>query len=303
MNKSQNKTLIVISGPTAVGKTTFSVELAKRLKCQVISADSRQFFKEMKIGTARPSEEELQGVPHHFLGFLSVQDYYSAGMFELDVLRLLERLFKVNDYVIMVGGSGLYIQAVCQGMNEIPDVDLSFREQLYQELAISGLDPLVAELERKDPKYAQLTDLKNTQRVIRALEVIRATGQCYSSFRNDQPVNRPFNIIKLGIERNREELYERINLRVDQMISQGLFEEAKTLYTYKHLNSLLTVGYKEIFAYLDGNYSKEDAIRVLKRNSRRYAKRQITWFKKDAETKWFHPDHVEQAIQYINYQN
>ncbi|MCC5932465.1 MAG: tRNA (adenosine(37)-N6)-dimethylallyltransferase MiaA [Cyclobacteriaceae bacterium] len=295
-------TLIVIAGPTAVGKTAFSIDLALALGSEIISADSRQFYKEMHIGTAKPVQNEMKGVAHHFIGFISVQDYYSAGMFELDVLRKLDVLFEKHPLVILTGGSGLYIKAVCKGMNEIPNPDLSIREQLYLELENKGLDVLRAELSEKDPVYCQSADLNNPQRIIRALEVIRDTGKPYSAYRSDKSVKRPFRILKIGLDRDREELYQRINDRVDQMMKGGLLEEAKSLWFLKHLNALQTVGYRELFAYLDGQSDFEEAIRLLKRNSRRYAKRQLTWFKADPEMQWFHPDQLAEAKQWIEQQ-
>lgn len=294
--------LIVIAGPTAVGKTAFSIDLALALDSEIISADSRQFYKEMHIGTAKPSLSEMKGVIHHYIGFLSVGDYYSAGMFELDVLQKLDVLFEKHPYVILTGGSGLYIKAVCEGMNEIPDPDLAIRAQLYEELENKGLDALVVELAEKDPVYCQTADLNNPQRVIRALEVIRDTGRPYSAYRSDKTVQRPFRLLKIGLDREREELYHRINVRVDQMIAAGLLEEAKGLWPLKHLNALQTVGYRELFAYLDGLCDFEEAIRLMKRNSRRYAKRQLTWFKADPEMHWFHPDQITEAKQWIEQQ-
>ncbi len=292
--------LIVIAGPTASGKTALSVKLAKALHCEVISADSRQFYKELSVGTAKPDEEEMQGVRHHLLDFLPLEEEFSAGKFELAVLELLHDIFAKNDRCIMTGGSGLYIQAVCEGMNNIPAVDKSFRDELYKELDVHGLQPLVEELKTKDPVYYGKVDKKNTQRVIRALEVCRATGMPYSSFRSDRKGQRPFNIIRIGLERDRQDLFGRIDRRMDRMIEKGLFEEAKKFYNKRHLNALKTVGYKEIFDYLDGKYGRQEAIRLLKRNSRRYAKRQMTWFKKDPEFAWFHPDDYEKILHYIH---
>lgn len=291
--------LVVIAGPTAVGKTELCVKLAQELKSDIISADSRQFFTELSIGTAKPSLKEMKGVKHHFIDFISVDQEFSAGKFESATLELLPQLFKNNPLVIMTGGSGLYIQAVCQGMNEIPDVNLEFREELYQELKIHGLQPLLEELKVKDLEYFNTVDQSNTQRIIRALEVCRGTGKPYSIFRTDQRVDRDFTTIKIGLDRDREELFQRINLRMDHMIDEGLFEEAKMFEDKKYLNALKTVGYKEVFGYLEGEYDRDEAIRLLKRNSRRYAKRQLTWFKKDPEFKWFHPDDSDEIIAYI----
>ena len=292
--------LIVISGPTAVGKTSLCVNLARALRCEIISADSRQFFKELSIGTAKPTQAELKAVPHHFVDFISIDQEFSAGKFEMAVLALLTGLFKKTNRVLMTGGSGLYIQAVCQGMNDIPDLDMNFREELYEELENHGLQVLLEELSIKDPEYFNSVDQSNPQRIIRALEVCRGTGQPYSSFRTDQKVERDFEIIKIGLNRDRQELFSRIDQRMDEMIDAGLFEEAQKFYNERHLNALKTVGYKEIFGYMDRKYNKTEAIRLLKRNSRRYAKRQLTWFKKDPEFIWFHPDNFDEILNYIN---
>lgn len=294
------KYLIIVAGPTAVGKTGLCVKLAKRLKCEIISADSRQFFKELKIGTAKPSGEEMEGIPHHFIDFISIQEEFSSGKFELAVLDLLPKIFAQCDRVIMTGGSGLYIQAVCDGMNDIPAIDPSFRRELYKELDQHGLEPLVEELKVKDAQYFNQVDTQNPQRIIRALEICRGTGEPYSAFRDDKKTHREFEIIKIGLEREREDLFNRINMRMDQMINDGLFEEAETYYSYRRFNALKTVGYKEIFDYLDGKYDRNEAIRLLKRNSRRYAKRQMTWFKKDPEFVWFHPDNIDQILDHIH---
>ena len=291
--------LIVIAGPTGVGKTNLCVQLAQDLNCEIISADSRQFFKEMSIGTAKPTESEMGGVKHHFVDFISIEQEFSAGKFEQEVLHLLPQLYKKNNLAIMTGGSGLYIQAVCLGMNEIPDVDMSFREILYQELNDHGLSPLLQELSIKDPVYFEIVDENNPQRIIRALEICRGTGRPYSSFRTDHRIKRDFEVVKIGLEREREELFARIDERMDLMIEHGLFEEGQKLYEMRHMNALKTVGYKEVFGYLDGTYDLNEAIRLLKRNSRRYAKRQLTWFKKDPEFTWFDPDRFEEILKHI----
>lgn len=292
--------LIVIAGPTAVGKTKSSVNLAHELQCEIISADSRQFFKELVIGTAKPTWEEMGGVTHHFVDFISINREFSAGKFEVETLDLLPKLFQKTNRVIITGGSGLYIQAVCQGMNDIPIVDHRFREELYEELDIHGLQLLLEELKTKDLAYYNFVDKSNPQRIIRALEVCRGTGKPYSSFRLDHKSKRDFKILKIGLNRGRQELFLRIDLRIDEMIKAGLFEEAQSLYKKSHLNALKTVGYKEIFKYLDGAYDKAETVRLLKRNSRRYAKRQLTWFKKDLEFTWFHPDNHDQILNHIN---
>lgn len=298
----RTKYLIVLAGPTAVGKTRLCIKLAKKLNCDIISADSRQFFKELAIGTAKPNLDEMDGVVHHFIDFISIEEEFSSGKFELAALEVLSKILKKRDYALMTGGSGLYIQAVCAGMNDIPKVDARFREELYGELDQHGLALLAEELRVKDPEYYNQVDKSNPQRIIRALEICRGTGQPYSSFRHDKKSTRDFEVIKIGLERDRDELFARINLRMDQMIEAGLFEEANKYYQQRHLNALKTVGYKEIFEYLDGTYSKEEAVRLLKRNSRRYAKRQLTWFKKDQEFTWFHPEEMGKILAHIHKQ-
>lgn len=296
--KSQNS-LIVIAGPTAVGKTDVSVQMAKKLGCDIISADSRQFYKELSIGTAKPTKDEMSGVTHHFIDFMSVQDEFSAGKFELAVMDLLPKIFYKTNRVIMTGGSGLYIQAVCEGMNDIPDVDPTFRKDLYKELDQHGLETLVEELKVKDPDYYHAVDINNPQRVIRALEICRGSGRPYSSFRQDQKNRRDFQIVKIGLDRKREDLFRRIDERIEKMIERGLFDEARRNYPFRHLNALKTVGYKEIFEYIDGKYDYNEAVRLLKRNSRRYAKRQLTWFKKDPEFEWLHPEDLKSILTII----
>jgi len=286
-------------GPTAVGKTDTSIHIAKTLNCEILSADSRQFYREMRIGTAKPVGEELQGVRHHFIDCASIREEISAGRYEVAVLDLLEILFRDYDYAVMTGGSGLYIQAVCQGMNDIPPVPAHFREELYKEFGTVGLQPLLEELAVRDPGYYNRIDHSNSQRIIRALEVCRATSQPYSSFREDKKRERDFNIIRVGLERPREELFDRINKRVDQMVEEGLFEEVRALYNFRNLNALKTVGYKEIFDYMDGRCDKNEAIRLVKRNSRRYAKRQMTWFQRDDGIQWFHPDEKDRIVKHI----
>ena len=293
--------LISIVGPTAVGKTAFGIDLAKEFNTEIISADSRQFYREMEIGTAKPTDLELETVKHHFINSHSVKEYYSAGAFERDVLNKLEESFKSSDTMLMVGGSGLYIKAVCEGFDEIPKVDDSIREKLNGQLKEDGLDSLLQELEAKDPLFFDQVDRQNHQRVIRALEVIRSTGKTFMEFRQKKPtVKRPFENRKIGLEMEREKLYERIDSRMDRMIEAGLFEEAENLYPHRHLNALQTVGYREIFDLMDGKYDREEAVRLLKRNSRRYAKRQMTWFKADPEIKWFDAtDPVDDILVYL----
>lgn len=287
--------LVVVVGPTAVGKTTVTISLAKVFGGEIVSADSRQFYKEMQIGTAKPDEEELAAVPHHFINSHSIAQDYDAGAFADDALDQLKALFMKNRVQFMVGGSGLYIKALCEGFDEMPDVDPKIRVQLNQRFEKEGLGSLVAELQHLDAEYYEVVDKQNPQRVIRGLEVIQATGQPYSKFRLGGPTRvHDFDILKIGLEMHRDMLYERIDSRMDQMVARGLFQEAEKLYPHKDKNALQTVGYKEIFDYLDGVYDKEEAIRLLKRNSRRYAKRQMTWFKKDQSVVWFQPDQLDQ---------
>lgn len=296
------KVLIVIAGPTAVGKTNFTVKLAGELGTDIVSADSRQFYRELEIGTAKPTQAEMKGVRHYFINSHSIFDAFSVGDYEQEAIALLKDLFSEKDVVVMTGGSGLFIKAVCEGMDEFPELDSGIREQLNDELGTEGLDKLTAELKQKDPAYWEIVDLQNPQRVIRALEVIRRTGVPYSSFRTNEKKSRFFKCLKIGLEREREELYERINRRVDLMLENGLKEEALKYYEFKELNSLQTVGYTEIYDYKDGKYDWEEAVRLIKRNTRRYAKRQMTWFKKDKEFVWFHPENEEEIVKYIQAQ-
>ena len=296
----KRKRLIVVVGPTAVGKTSLCISLAKSLGTEILSADSRQFYKEMNIGTAKPTERELSQVKHHFVNSLSINEEYNIVEFEKEVLIKVDALFEKYDQLILTGGSGLYIKIICDGIDKIPDVDPKIRAILNGRLKEIGLQSLVEELKKLDPVHAKKVDLLNPQRVIRALEVCIGTGKPYSDYMLKNKVDRPFDIIKIGLELDREVLFQRINLRMDLMIETGLFEEAKSLYKYKSLNALQTVGYKEIFDYLDGKYDKEEAIRRLKRNSRRFAKRQMTWFKKDEEIKWFQPMEYDKILSYIN---
>lgn len=280
--------LISVVGPTAVGKTALAIELAELLQTEIVSADSRQFYREMTIGTAKPTEAELLKARHHFINSHSISEFYSAGDFERDTLVLLENLFKSNHNVVAVGGSGLYLKALWEGFDDIPEVDGKFREQLKHEFLEGGLEPLLLELFESDPTFHSQVDKQNHQRVIRALEIIRGTGKPFSDFRKSSTKQaRHFENLKIGLQMDREKLNERIDVRMDQMIKNGLFEEAEKLLPYRNQNALQTVGYKEIFGYLDGEYDREEAIRLLKRNSRRYAKRQMTWFKADPEIKWF----------------
>jgi tRNA dimethylallyltransferase len=280
--------LIVIAGPTAVGKTNLSIKLAIKLGCEIISADSRQIYKEMNIGTAKPSLEEMKKVKHHFINYKSIHDYYSAGRFEVDVLHMLERYGRKQ--IIMVGGSGLYIKAVCDGIDEMPDPDLKLRQVIQNRFEKFGLENLTEELKDLDIDSWKSIDIQNPNRVVRALEVILQTGKKYSEFKKRKKKTRDFDIIKIGLDLHREELFDRINFRVDDMLEHGLLEEVKSLEAFKHLTALQTVGYSEFFDYISGDYDFQEAVRLCKRNTRRYAKRQLTWFRKDEEIYWFSPD-------------
>jgi len=294
--------LILVIGPTAVGKTDLCLKLAKKFKTEIISCDSRQFYRELTLGTAKPSQEELMAVPHHFINSLSITDEYDVRKFELEALLLLDQLFITHQVVLMTGGSGLFADAVVYGLDDIPDLNPVFREEIILEFEKKGLEWLQKEVEMVDPEYYSQVDRFNPQRLMRALEVCRGTGLRYSSFRVKKLKERPFKTIKIGLNRDREELYQRIDLRMDEMIEKGLFEEAKSLFDKRELNALQTVGYTEIFGFLEGKYDKEEAIRLLKRNSRRYAKRQLTWFGKDKNTHWFHPDEFESIVACIQTQ-
>lgn len=282
----KDKKLIILLGPTGVGKTEFSLQMAEKLNTEIISCDSRQMYREMKIGTAAPSEDELKRVTHHFIGNLSIHDYYSCGKFEMDALKKCEELFKKHDTIIMTGGSMLYIDAVCKGIDDIPNIDKDLRKSLLERYKNEGIDSIRQELKLLDPDYYKIVDLQNHKRIIHALEVCLQAGKPYSSFRSESVKKRPFTIEKIGLNRPREILYERINKRVDIMMENGLLEEAKGLYPYKELNALNTVGYKELFNYFDGEWSLEFAIQMIKQNSRRYAKKQLTWFNRDSEIQW-----------------
>lgn len=301
-----NKTLIVITGPTAVGKTDLCLDIAKYFGIPIINADSRQIYRELKIGTAAPTEEQLRQVRHYFVGTLGLEDYYSASMYEEQVIQLLHQLFATNDYALLSGGSMMYIDAVCNGIDDIPTIDDTTRATMKRRLEEEGLDSLCEELKKLDPEHYAVVDRKNPRRVVHALEICHMTGQTYTSFRKNERKKRPFNIVKIGLTREREELYHRINTRVDQMMEKGLLEEAKSLIEKRSLNALNTVGYKEMFSFIDGLWSLEEAIERLKGNTRRYARKQLTWFKKDEEMKWIdlsvnHANSQETVKHIINY--
>ncbi|MBR0501721.1 MAG: tRNA (adenosine(37)-N6)-dimethylallyltransferase MiaA [Paludibacteraceae bacterium] len=280
------KKLIIILGPTAVGKTEYSLQMAEKLHTEILSCDSRQMFREMKIGTAAPTEEELKRVPHHFVGHLSIHDYYSCGKFEIDALAKCNELFQKHDTLIMTGGSMLYIDAICKGIDDVPNIDEELRSSLWKRFETEGIENLQKELRLLDPEYYATVDPKNGKRIIHALEICLQTGKPYSSIRKNSKKERPFTIEKIGITRSREELYERINLRVEKMFQDGLLEEAHSLYPYRELNALNTVGYKELFEYFDGNWTLDYAKQMIQQNTRHYAKKQITWFKRDPEIIW-----------------
>lgn len=296
---NSKKTLIVLIGPTGVGKTDLSIKIAEKYNSPIISADSRQLYSELKIGTAAPAEEYLKRVKHYFVGTLKLTDYYSAAQYESDVISLLEELFKENDTILLTGGSMLYIDAICKGIDDIPTVDNDTRQMMMEKYEKEGLERLCAELKLLDPEYYSIVDLKNPKRVIHALEICYMTGKTYTSFRTGNKKQRPFDIIKIGLCREREELYERINRRVDIMINDGLVDEVKSVYQYRNLNSLNTVGYKEIIQYLDGNCTLDFGIEKIKQNSRIYSRKQMTWFRRDNEITWFHPDNEEEIMNFI----
>lgn len=296
---NDKKTLIVLIGPTGVGKTDLSIKIAEKYDSPIISADSRQLYSDLKIGTAAPTEEYLKRVKHYFVGTLKLTDYYSAAQYESEVISLLEELFKTNDTILLTGGSMMYIDAICKGIDDIPTVDNETRQMMMEKYEKEGLERLCAELKLLDPEYYSIVDLKNPKRVIHALEICYMTGKTYTSFRTGNRKQRPFDIIKIGLCRDREELYDRINKRVDIMINDGLVNEVKSVYQYKDLNSLNTVGYKEIIQYLEGNCTLEFAIEKIKQNSRIYSRKQMTWFKRDNEIIWFHPDREDEIMEYI----
>ncbi len=289
--------LIVVSGPTGIGKTDLSIQLAKALNCDIISADSRQIYREMDIGTAKPSPQELASVKHYFINHKSIHDYYSAGRFELETIELLKGYQK--DVVLMTGGSGLYIQAVCEGIDEFPSPDPGLRTKLQDQLEHQGLKTLVDELKHLDYESWKTIDLKNPKRVLRALEIIHQTGEKYSALKSQSRKSRDFDVLKIGLDLPREELFERINSRVDRMLEAGLLDEVKSLKPYKDLTALQTVGYTEFFDYMDGEYDFNEAVRLFKRNTRRYAKRQLTWFRKDKTIHWFAPNSYKRIMALI----
>jgi tRNA dimethylallyltransferase len=293
------KYLIAVVGPTAVGKTHVAVELATRFHTEIVSADSRQVFRELNIGVAKPSQEELQRVRHHFIGHVSIHSDYDAARFSEEALREIDNIHKTNDVAILSGGSGLYIKALLEGFDPMPDVPEEVRQRILETYQSNGIEWLQAQVESGDPDFFEVVDRKNPQRLIRALEIINATGMKPSALRVKARRSLPFNAIKIGLALERNELYERIDARVDSMVEHGLFEEAAALFGFRTLNALQTVGYQELFGYMEGKYDKAEAVRLLKRNTRRYAKRQMTWFRKDTEIKWFRPGELDAIIECV----
>lgn len=291
-NLTEDKTLVVLIGPTGVGKTELSLSLAKQIGSPILSADSRQIYNTIRIGTAAPSAEELSTVKHYFIGMLSLEEYYSAAQYETDVMNLLTELFRTHDKILLTGGSMMYIDAITKGIDDIPTVDEHTRAQIKQRFETEGLERLIEELHLLDPEYYKIVDLKNHKRVVHALEICYMTGKTYTSFRKNIHKERPFRIVKVGLQRERESLFARINARVDTMMAEGLLEEAKSVYPMRHLNSLNTVGYKELFKYFEGEWNLETAVERIKKNTRVYAKKQMTWFKRDHEIVWLDADNM-----------
>lgn len=296
----KEKYLIVLTGPTAVGKTGMAIQLARHFNSEIINADSRQIYREMIIGTAVPSSDQLAAVKHYFIGHKSIQEYYNASLFEQEAMELLNRLFTRLSVMVMTGGSGLYIDAVCKGIDDIPAIDPRIRDQLYREYLLIGLTGIQAKLRDVDPAYYQKVDQNNPKRILKALEIAKMTGRPYSSFLTGRPKARDFTILPIGLDLPRQELYHRINTRVDHMMTEGLLQEVEGLRDFRHLNALNTVGYRELFKYFDGMFSLEEAVDLIKGHTRQYARRQITWFGKDKELKWFHPDERELIYKYLH---
>ncbi len=294
-----SKYLIVLIGPTGIGKTELSLELALTYDSSIISSDSRQLYKNLPIGTAAATEEQKALVPHHFVGELELDQYFSAARFEEEVICFLEEYYQGKDVALMTGGSMMYVDAVCKGIDDMPSVDEAVRQEVAKRYKEEGLAPLLAQLEQLDPEYYAIVDRMNPKRVMHGVEICLTTGQTFTSFRKNITKERPFKIIKVGLTRDREELYTRINARVDQMIEEGLIDEVKSVLEYRHLNSLNTVGYKEILNYLDGEWELDFAIEKIKQNTRIYSRKQVTWFKRDQEIRWFHPEDKTAILDYV----
>lgn len=293
-------TLLVVLGPTGVGKSDISIQLAKYYQSEIISADSRQFYKELSIGTAVPSVEDLDVVPHHFIQTKSIFDYYNVSAFETEALELIEKLFQSVNPLILTGGSMLYVDTICKGIDDIPTVDPEIREEVIGWYSKNGIEALQERLLQVDPEYYKIVDLNNYKRMLHAVEIHQMTGLPFTSFRKNIVRERPFRIIKIGINQDRKILYDRINSRVINMIEAGLVEEARAVYSYRNLNSLNTVGYKELFTYFDGKCTLDEAIDLIQRNTRKYARKQLTWFRRDQEIKWFEPQHLSEIVEYVN---
>lgn len=300
MEALKNKTVIIIAGPTAVGKTSVAISIANYFKTRIISADSRQCFKELKIGVARPSPEELKKITHYFIASHSINDDVNANLFEKYALEKINKLFLDHDVVVMVGGTGLYIKAFCEGLDDIPSVPEEIRKKIMDDYQLYGMEWLQKQVQQKDPLYYKKGEIKNPRRLMRALEVVEASGKSITAFQNAVKKKRDFNLLKIGLELPKEDLHHNIHIRVDDMINQSLVEEVKNVIAFKNLNALQTVGYKEIFDFLDEKISLPDAIEFIKKNTRQYAKRQLTWFRKDKEYQWFHPNQTNEIISWIN---
>jgi tRNA dimethylallyltransferase len=294
-------TLIVVTGPTAVGKTALTIEIAKHYGIPIINADSRQIYQELKIGTASPTAEQMQQVKHYFVGTKSITDYYNASMYEQEVVQLLEKLFVDSPVQLLTGGSMMYIDAVCNGIDDIPTVRDDIRNEMKRRYQEEGLDALCEDLRRLDPEHYEVVDRQNHRRVIHALEICYQTGKTYTSFRTQKRKERPFQIVKIGLTRDRQELYDRINQRVDTMMSEGLLDEVRSVSAYRSTNALNTVGYKELFDYIDGRWPLEEAVERIKGNTRRYARKQLTWYKRDEQVTWFHPDQQDKILKFISH--
>ena len=294
-------TLIVVTGPTAVGKTALTIEIAKHYGIPIINADSRQIYQELKIGTASPTAEQMQQVKHYFVGTKSITDYYNASMYEQEVVQLLEKLFVDSPVQLLSGGSMMYIDAVCNGIDDIPTVRDDIRNEMKRRYQEEGLDALCEDLRRLDPEHYEVVDRQNHRRVIHALEICYQTGKTYTSFRPQKRKERPFQIVKIGLTRDRQELYDRINQRVDTMMSEGLLDEVRSVSAYRSTNALNTVGYKELFDYIDGQWPLEEAVERIKGNTRRYARKQLTWYKRDEQVTWFHPDQQDKILKFISH--